>query len=290
MASRTDEMTPPSAPDDVNAIEGDIEKTRSSMTSTIEELHGKLNPAVLKDQALDQFREAKEAIKADLRAEIEDVKGGLRRELAEAKSEFRDATIGKVEHMARRVNESVVETRETVVDTIRANPIPAAMAGIGLLWLFMNRSQTSGIRVRERSREDFRGRGYGERGYGERGYERSYDGRMMDRGYSERGFYGDRSYYAEDYQRGYGNSGYQGDRWQNERHHEHHGISDAMHRAQAAGHAVDQVGEMAHNAQDRVGQVAHQVSDAATGAVNRVTSTASDLANQVSDKATQIAQ
>ncbi|HEX7663407.1 MAG TPA: DUF3618 domain-containing protein, partial [Polyangiaceae bacterium] len=131
-------MTPPSAPDDVNAIEGDIEKTRSSMTSTIEELHGKLNPAVLKDQALDQFREAKEAIKADLRAEIEDVKGGLRRELAEAKSEFRDATIGKVEHMVDDAQQTVKDTGSGLLAAMRDNPIPTALVGIGLGWLFVN--------------------------------------------------------------------------------------------------------------------------------------------------------
>ena len=32
------------------------------------------------------------------------------------------------------------DTRESLVETIRQNPIPAAFAGIGIAWLLMNRS------------------------------------------------------------------------------------------------------------------------------------------------------
>ena len=35
------------------------------------------------------------------------------------------------------------DTRDTLVDTVRRNPIPAALAGIGIAWLLMNRSSSN---------------------------------------------------------------------------------------------------------------------------------------------------
>ena len=43
------------------------------------------------------------------------------------------------------------DTRVTLVDTIRQNPIPAAMVGAGLVWLLMNRSTSASKRVSESS-------------------------------------------------------------------------------------------------------------------------------------------
>lgn len=138
MDSTTDEMSTPEKSRDPATIEGDIEKTRSSMSSTLEQLHGKLNPTALKEHALEQLHEAKEAIKADVRAEIADVKTNLRRELAEAKSGFREATIGKVEHMVDDAQQTMKETGNGVLQAMRDNPIPTALVGIGLGWLFVN--------------------------------------------------------------------------------------------------------------------------------------------------------
>lgn len=52
-----------------------------------------------------------------------------------AKQGVHDATIGKVEHMVS----NVTDTGSGIVDMIKANPIPAALAGLGLGWLFLNR-------------------------------------------------------------------------------------------------------------------------------------------------------
>ena len=141
MDSTADEMktksTPASADDDAAKIEDEIERTRASMGDTLEQLHGKLNPGVLKDQALEQFQQAKEAIKADVRSEIEDMKGLLKKEIADAKSELREATIGKVEHMVDNAQQTVVETGNGVLGVMRDNPIPTALIGVGLGWLFV---------------------------------------------------------------------------------------------------------------------------------------------------------
>ena len=83
---------------------------------------------------------------AEIRAEIEETRiemGGTLNELGdrldpghllnEAKENVRDATIGRVEETARGIS-------DMVMDTIKRNPIPAAMAGAGLALLWANRS------------------------------------------------------------------------------------------------------------------------------------------------------
>jgi ElaB/YqjD/DUF883 family membrane-anchored ribosome-binding protein len=106
-AARTsDEHTPEPA-----AIRAGIRETRERLGDTLEALGERLNPHHITDRI---------------------------------KHDIRDATIGRVEHMARHAADRVHETRSSMMDTIRENPIPAAMVGIGLGWLFMNRRRTDG--------------------------------------------------------------------------------------------------------------------------------------------------
>jgi len=93
------------APDPAELRAG-IRETRERLGETLEELGARLNPQHIRQQV---------------------------------KHDIRDATIGRVEHMARQAADRVQETRSSLADTIRENPIPAAMIGIGLGWLFMNR-------------------------------------------------------------------------------------------------------------------------------------------------------
>jgi hypothetical protein len=84
---------------------------------------------------------------AEIRAEIEETRvemGGTLNELGDrlepghlveqAKENVREATIGRVEETAKGISDMVMET-------IKRNPIPAAMAGAGLALLWANRSQ-----------------------------------------------------------------------------------------------------------------------------------------------------
>jgi len=109
-----------SAPE-VEALAQDIEQTRDEMSGTVEAIADRLDPANI---------------------------------VQDAKQTVRDATVGKVEQMANNVAETasgfVEEARYTaqdagggILETVKRNPIPAAMAGIGLGWLFMNRSSAS---------------------------------------------------------------------------------------------------------------------------------------------------
>jgi hypothetical protein len=110
-------------------IRADIEETREEMGGTLQELGDRLEPGQLVQQAKDNVR---------------------------------DATVGRVEETAKGVS-------DMVMDTIKNNPIPAALAGAGLALLWMNRSNGS-----DTDRYDqYRGYGYrtdaGYRGEGGQG-------------------------------------------------------------------------------------------------------------------------
>jgi ElaB/YqjD/DUF883 family membrane-anchored ribosome-binding protein len=105
-AAAAADATPP----DTAAMRAEIRDTRDRVGDTLEQIGERLNPQHIKEQV---------------------------------KANVRDATIGRVEHMARHAADRVSETRSTIMDTIRENPIPAAMAGIGLGWLFLNRRKGS---------------------------------------------------------------------------------------------------------------------------------------------------
>ena len=82
-------------------ILGEIDETRREMAGTLNELGDRLTPGHLVDQA---------------------------------KENVKEATIGRLEDSARGMSDMVFET-------IKRNPIPTAMAGVGLAMLWRNRSQ-----------------------------------------------------------------------------------------------------------------------------------------------------
>jgi Protein of unknown function (DUF3618) len=112
----------PQPEEQVTEIRENIEQTRANMTETIDELQERLSPSHLKEQVkeqvIEQYKQARETV--------------------------REATIGKVEDMVDRVSDTMYETRRSIVDTVTGNPIPSALVGIGLAWLWMNRRNDPG--------------------------------------------------------------------------------------------------------------------------------------------------
>jgi uncharacterized protein YjbJ (UPF0337 family) len=103
----------------------DIAQTRTEMSGTIDAIQERLDPQRL-------VGEAKDAAKQAVQGVVQDTTGAVR-----------EATIGRAEQMAGDVTETARGASSTIMDTIRENPVPAAMAAIGLGWLLMSGKKRS---------------------------------------------------------------------------------------------------------------------------------------------------
>lgn len=84
------------------AIRAGILETRERIGHDLDEIGEKLNPQHIK----------------------EEIKEGIR-----------DATIGRVEHMARNAGQTLNNASDGLIQKIRDNPVPAVVAGVGIAWL-----------------------------------------------------------------------------------------------------------------------------------------------------------
>jgi hypothetical protein len=132
-------------------IVDEIEQTRSDMAGTIDEIGHRLQPQTIANEVTEKVR---------------------------------DATVGKVERFMGDAGQSVQRTSNGMIDTIRQNPVPAALAAIGIGWLAVKlRDQSSASNgYRYSSGSGYRSDSYG---YGNR-YSPSY-GDYSNRGYSDNG-------------------------------------------------------------------------------------------------------
>ncbi len=105
--------------DELEASRAQIEQTRSELSSTIDAIQEKLSPANIAQQAKDTVKEA---------------------------------TVGKAQEMVSNAGNAATDVvsnagssakgfGSNLLDTIKGNPVPAAIAGIGLGWLFMSRNK-----------------------------------------------------------------------------------------------------------------------------------------------------
>lgn len=207
---------------DPDAIRNDIAQTRAAMSQTIDAIQERLAP---------------------------------RRLVSDAKDQIREATIGKVQHMASNVRDSAADAGYTVMDTVRQNPLPSIMAGVGLAWL-LYKSMGMGPARRPR-RGTYRTQPY-DYGYGYN-YD-PYTGRRVT------GYQRDAQNYATDSS----NSPSRGDR-----------------ASQAAGQIRDKASNMANNVQDTMSNVAGNVQDKMGDLADTVQDRASDFGNAVQQQAGQ---
>jgi hypothetical protein len=54
--------------------------------------------------------------------------------VAQAKDTVRDATVGRAEQVMSDMRDTARSAGNTLFDTIRDNPLPAALVGVGLGW------------------------------------------------------------------------------------------------------------------------------------------------------------
>jgi ElaB/YqjD/DUF883 family membrane-anchored ribosome-binding protein len=227
------------------AICSEIDHTRAQMAGTINALEERLSPARMKEQVLSQIRDAKERLKSEVREDLLEMKHSIKSELDEAKLAMREATIGRVEHLVQSAKGTIHETGSTVMMTIRDNPIPAFLTGIGLTWLIMNARSRRASHLAE-----YRGHGIGVR-------KLDSDG-LIDRG-----------------QRAIAEAAHT---VQDE-------TSRAMRDARdAAGNLIDKAGTAVHDAESRVGTMVNQAGETVSTLAHQAQDKVGHLAHDAQDK------
>jgi len=173
------------AADETEQIEQEIEQTRAEMTATIDAIQQRLDPEQAKDSARDIADQVLQEAKAHAREVVQEAGEHAREVVRDATAHVQqavhDATIGKVTKMVRTTQYRANEASEGFMTTLRANPIPAALAGIGLAWLYMNRESGRPPYVARSRDHVWSGSGV-RRGYDYRGGDQSQStvGQMAD--------------------------------------------------------------------------------------------------------------
>ena len=144
---------------DPDEIRVEIAQTRTEMSGTIDAIQQRLAPEVLTEQAKDiardateqaksaaqevlqdAVREVKEAAKEVTAHAVHEVKDAAHDVTVGAKDAAWDATIGRAEDAVSNAGETARGVRSIVIDTIKQHPIPAALAGLSLYWMYKHRA------------------------------------------------------------------------------------------------------------------------------------------------------
>jgi len=220
-----------------DVIKADIEQTRSEMSQKINQIQERLDPTRLKEQAQETVRSAV--------------------------SDSTDALVSFVRGNAG-------DFGYTVVETIKRNPVPAALVGVGLGWLIFKSfsSPSSDWEGEDNDRERYNsGRGYSS--YGQQyGNEAINQSRYA---YEEGGQYQGGLYESGSRYTGAQNPGYS---------------TQPSYRSQYGSSSYSSGQEE----QSRVGQVVQSAQDKASGVLDQARDTAGQLTEQVQETAQQAGQ
>ncbi|MDP9355560.1 MAG: DUF3618 domain-containing protein [Chloroflexota bacterium] len=252
--------------DEPEALVTDIEHTRADLSETIEAIQERLAPERITDQAIDAATEATEqAREAALEVvdhAIEEAKAAIRELTDQARGAVREATVGRVERMASKTGQQAQGLRSSVITTIKQNPGPAALTGLGISWLFLSGRSAGG---QGQSRQFTGYQTTGPAGYG---------------GYGYGGQQGSQS--------GTSTVGQVAGQVQDT-------VGGAVSQAQetvgdAAAQARETAGQVADQAQAAAGQVAGQVQGAAGQVTHQVQGAATQVTSQVQTLGSRVRQ
>jgi len=233
------------------------------MSGTIEAIQERLDPERLTQQATEVTEQAKEAAteiteqareaaKDVAKYAIEEAKTAVNELTSQAKASVREATIGRVEHMAMYTRDTAESVRGDLWTTIKRNPVPTALAAIGIGWLWSNRSGGSQRSSSAR---------YG--GY-ESGMSSGWNDRSSNYGSPYYGSYGTEGGYSSSGTiGGYGSSGTHGRQFE-----------------QQDGQGQQMGGQIVGQAQERVGQV-QEMAGQVVGQAGQVVGQAGQVVGQV---------
>jgi ElaB/YqjD/DUF883 family membrane-anchored ribosome-binding protein len=115
-----------------DAIRGEIETTRAEMTETVDAIQARLSPQNIQETTEQVMKQAKETA-----LEITELV------TQRIKETIHEATVGRVEKMMNNVRDTSRGASASLLEIVKENPIPAAMIGIGIAWLMVNKSNAS---------------------------------------------------------------------------------------------------------------------------------------------------
>jgi ElaB/YqjD/DUF883 family membrane-anchored ribosome-binding protein len=135
------------AADDPERLRAQIEETRAGMGETINEISERLSPETLRERASEQVEALTDQAKDKLKETVQET-------VQTAKDAIYDSTIGKAGEVMQNVGEAVSgaaqqagmtisDAGSSLMTTVRRNPLPVALIGLGLGMLFMQRNRHS---------------------------------------------------------------------------------------------------------------------------------------------------
>jgi uncharacterized protein YjbJ (UPF0337 family) len=254
-------MTDGSGDDEIDMHRVQIEQTRAEMSHTIDAIQEKLSPGTIAQHAKDAVRDATVGKAQDMVSNAAGTAQGMVNNATDAVS-----TAGGT---ARDVGSGIWET-------IRQNPVPAALAGIGIGWLVVS-GRRSGTRTYTGgyARYPYAGTGYSPTGQ-YAGYASPYSTRYAGpAGYESR--------YPREYGAPESDAGSTGR------------VGDIAGRAQGAaneyiGQVQDAAGQYVGQAQNLANQAAASAQQTAGQVAGTVQATAGQMADQLQGAAQNMAQ
>ncbi|MDP3499036.1 MAG: hypothetical protein Q8S33_01835 [Myxococcales bacterium] len=277
--------TPVSSTDAIRRAETSISETRKDLSKTLAELTNHVKPSELRGVLGTELEHAETRVRTAVREELSHARGLVHEELEQveqkvrqgvidareglkaevkaaftgAKKDLRAATLGRVETLATQVGDTMNETSDSLMESVRRNPIPAAMMGVGLAWWLMGRSKNA------KTRNSSQGQSFG---------QGPYDG-----GISQQNNALNQAATAA-------NTGLQqaGD-----------AVGNAVHDARAfAGKAAADVSgkasDLAHKASDAATHFAHDIKDAASSAAGGISHAATAVGKSVGSAAVSVGE
>ena len=237
---------------DVDAARADVEQTRCQIGGTLDAIREKLDPPTLMEQAKATVLDTADQLADKARDTVQDITG-------QAKDAVHDATVGRAQHAIGGAVHSAQHTGETIMDTVRENPIPMALIGLGIGMLYMNSRRNM---PRHQWNRDYN-------------YTLPYQDRMSGGTYAPGYQQGNQPGYAMGHgaaaASGSGTAGYAGGQ---------------MGQPGQTGHPVS---ERLDELKDRAGDMAEQVQGRVSDVADRVQNRVSDMTSTVQDRATQFA-
>lgn len=270
-AAATADVTAGDTPDaEADAIVQDIAETRQEMGGTIEALGDRLDPQVLMSEAQERAVETASEVMDQARETVVVTASTV---MEQARDTVHDATVGRVEEMVETATTTAQETGNAVVRVVRENPVPVALAGIGLWMLWQKYSAQRSGGTQQTS--------YASPAYGMGGTSPAYPGYPAYGGYpaeSGSGMAGGAQQGVRDMAAG-----------------AQQGVSNVAGRVQdtaasAAGTVQDAAANVTGTVQGVVGSAATTVQQAAGGAAEAAQQTAGAVVERAGEAVSQVGQ